>query len=319
LGSFNLGGSGAGRGAGRGGPGLGEFKFPGGGAGGFTGKGSQEFGNRDKPLGTGERPTGSQLGNFLGLPSDGGLGAGKKNPVGNNQERLSRLPNEHLQGRADYARRDLRNYNYRNYYSNDWYRRYPGAWYTTRWAYGNAWAAATWTAMNSWFGYGNIQPIYYDYGNNVTYQDNSVYVNGQDAGTSQQYYQQAQTLATDGADAQTNDDEQWMPLGVFAMTHESHSKADLLLQLAVNKQGVIRGNYTASLTNDTQPVQGSVDKQTQRAAWTIGKNTENVFETGIFNLTKDQAHLLVHFGQEKTEQWLLVRVKQDEQQPEGGE
>ena len=30
--------------------------------------------------------------------------------------------------------------------------------------------------------------------------------------------------------------------------------ADLILQLAVNKDGVIRGNDTATLTNDTKPV-----------------------------------------------------------------
>jgi hypothetical protein len=97
------------------------------------------------------------------------------------------------------------------------------------------------------------------------------------------------------------------------MSHEKQTKANLILQLAVNKQGIIRGNYTATMTNDTQPVTGSVDKKTQRAAWTIGKNKENVIETGIYNLTKDEAPVLVHFGKDKTEQWLLVRVKQDEQ------
>ena len=105
-----------------------------------------------------------------------------------------------------------------------------------------------------------------------------------------------------------------MPLGVFAMTHDKQTNADLILQLAVNKAGIIRGNYTATLTNDTKPVQGSVDKKTQRAAWTIGDNKENVLETGIYNLTKDEVPVLVHFGKDKTQQWLLVRVKQDESQ-----
>ncbi len=100
------------------------------------------------------------------------------------------------------------------------------------------------------------------------------------------------------------------------MTHDKQTNSNLILQLAVNKAGVIRGNYTATLTNDTKPVQGSVDKKTQRAAWTIGDNKENVIETGIYNLTKDQVPILVHFGKDKTEQWLLVRVKQDQQQPQ---
>jgi hypothetical protein len=60
------------------------------------------------------------------------------------------------------------------------------------------------------------------------------------------------------------DDGEWLPLGVFAMTHDNHPKADLILQLAVNKEGTIRGNYTATLVDHTLPVQGSVDKKTQR-------------------------------------------------------
>jgi hypothetical protein len=251
------------------------------------------------------------LGSFLGLPSDGGLHSVAGNRLGEDQRGLSRVPNADLARRADYVRRDFRG---GNFYSASWYRSYPGAWYPAGWAYGNAWAAATWDSMGNWFGYGDEQPVYYDYGNNVNYQDNSVTMNGQDMGTSDQYYQQAQTLASTGAEAQTTDDKQWMPLGVFAMTHDQQNKANLILQLAVNKEGIIRGNYTATVTNDTKPVQGSVDKKTQRAAWTIGDNKENVIETGIFNLTKDEAPALIHFGKDKTEQWLLVRLKQDQQQ-----
>ena len=126
--------------------------------------------------------------------------------------------------------------------------------------------------MNTWFAYDNVQPIYYDYGNNITYQDNSVYVDGQDVGTADEYYEQAQGLADTGAQAQTTDDTQWMPLGVFAMTHDDQTKPTLILQLAVDKNGTIRGNYTdTAVANDTKPVQGSVDKKTQRAAWTIGR------------------------------------------------
>ncbi len=177
----------------------------------------------------------------------------------------------------------------------------------------------TWGYLDGWFGYGNQDPIYYDYGNNVTYQDNSVYMNGQDVGTSDEYYQQAQDMASTGADAQATDDDQWVSLGVFAMTNDQQTKANLILQLAVNKAGIIRGNYTATLTNNTLPVQGSVDKKTQRAAWTIGDNKDNVIETGIYNLTKDEAPCLVHFGKDKTEQWVLVRIKDDSSSPSATE
>lgn len=80
------------------------------------------------------------------------------------------------------------------------------------------------------------------------------------------------------------------------------------MQLAVNKQGVIRGNYTDTVSHQTQAVQGSVDKQSQRVAFTVGDNTTTVVETGLYNLTKDEAPALMHFGADRTEQWLLVRI-----------
>ena len=51
-----------------------------------------------------------------------------------------------------------------------------------------------------------------------------------------------------------------MSLGVFAMTDDDHTKPNLILQLAVNKDGIIRGNYTATVTDHTKPVQGSVTR-----------------------------------------------------------
>ncbi len=44
----------------------------------------------------------------------------------------------------------------------------------------------------------------------------------------------------------------------------------------------------------------------------ITLSSENVIETGIHNLTKDEAPCLVHFGKGKTEQWVLVRLKDDQ-------
>ncbi|MBA3482548.1 MAG: protocadherin, partial [Pirellulales bacterium] len=85
---------------------------------------------------------------------------------------------------------------------------------------------------------------------------------------------------------------------------------DVSIQLAVSKDGVIRGNYTDSATNQNQVVQGSIDKQTQRAAFTVGDNKTSVIETGLYNLTKDEAPCLLHIGKDRTEQWLLVRLKQ---------
>jgi hypothetical protein len=81
----------------------------------------------------------------------------------------------------------------------------------------------------------------------------------------------------------------------------------------VNQNGDLRGNYTDAVTDHTLPIHGKVDQKTQRAAWTIGKKNDRVFETGIYNLTKPESPVLVHFGSDRTQQWLLVRVDQPKQ------
>lgn len=200
-------------------------------------------------------------------------------------------------------------------YGRGWYGTHPGAWYAAGWGARDAWAWASWASLGGWFGYGaNYAPIYYDYGNNVTYDNSNVYMNGQDAGTSADYYQQASSLADTGTEAEASADEEWLPLGVFALSHLGHHESKVAIQLAVDKQGVIRGNYTDTFTDHIMPVHGSVDKEQQRVAFTVGDKKSTVFETGLYNLTKDEAPLLIHFGQDRTEQWLLVRLKQPDDQ-----
>jgi len=201
------------------------------------------------------------------------------------------------------------NFDHWDNYGSGWYTAHPGAWAATGWAAGSVWRAATWNSIDDWFGYDSSNPVYYDYGNTVTYQDNSVYVNGQDMGTTDQYYDQADQLATAGAKSNAPEDGDWLPLGVFALTKKGQTKPNVTVQLAVNKQGVIRGNYTDNNDNTSQVIQGSVDKKTQRVAFTVGSNTTNVIETGLYNLTKDEAPCLLHFGKSRTEQWDLVRLK----------
>ena len=308
----------AGRGELAGGPSPGGF--PGGRSRGF-GTSRSEMGGTGarRPLGReglATRPGRQGLDKFLGLPSDGGLHALAGRHLGPDVRGLSRLPDASRRELGDRVRNGFRR---GDFYSDRWYRRYAYAWYPTLWAYGGVWDVTPWNSLYGWLGYSNAQPIDYDYGNNITYQDDAVYMDGEAVGTADEYYQQAQDLATqparkdDSPDAQT--DEAWMPLGVFAMTHDAQDDANLVLQLAVNQQGIIRGNYTAKLTDDTLPVKGHVDKKTQRAAWTIGNQTRNVLETGIYNLTHDEVPLLVHFGKDRTEQWLLVRLKPDKADP----
>ena len=82
----------------------------------------------------------------------------------------------------------------------------------------------------------------------------------------------------------------------------------MFLQLAVSKQGIISGTLQNVGTSKVQPIEGMVDKQTQRAAWTVQGQTRPIMETGISNLTQASTPALVHFADGTTQQWLLVRL-----------
>jgi hypothetical protein len=152
--------------------------------------------------------------------------------------------------------------------------------------------------------------VYYDYGSNVVYEGETVYVDGNSVGTTEQYAQQAIVIADTGKQAPATKEEEWLSLGVFAMVQGERKDSNDLFQLAVNKAGTIRGNFYNVLTDLALPVYGSVDKSTQRAAWTVGDNKEPIYEAGFANLTKPETTMMVHFGKGRSQQWTLVRVEQ---------
>ncbi len=106
-----------------------------------------------------------------------------------------------------------------------------------------------------------------------------------------------------------------MNLGVFGMVQGDETTANQIIQLTINKQGVIGGEYYNATTDTTEPLVGSVDKKSQRAAWTVGDNKKVVYEAGIANLTKPETTMLIHYGPDRTQQWTLVRI---DPQPEAG-
>ena len=204
------------------------------------------------------------------------------------------------------------NYNNWGIYSKGWYTNYPGAWFAAGWTANAIWNSATWGSAATYCGYSEQPPVYYDYGSNVVYEDSQVYVNGDSVGTTEEYYEKAASIASTGAKAAASPEGDWLPLGVFAFTKPENPNSDVTIQLAVNKDGLIRGNYSDSATKKNQVVQGSIDKESQRAAFTVGDNNANIIETGLYNLTKDEAPCLLHIGKDQTEQWLLVRLKNPE-------
>jgi hypothetical protein len=153
-------------------------------------------------------------------------------------------------------------------------------------------------------------PTPYYYGSTIYYEGDTVYVNQQPAGTSAQYYDQANTLASAGATVETAPSEDWLPLGVFAIAAADDTNATLTVQLAMNRQGVLRGNQFDMATGVNEIVKGSVDKQTQKVAWTAGADTSVVYETGLANLTQEQSTVLVHYGKDDAEVYSLLHINE---------
>jgi hypothetical protein len=202
------------------------------------------------------------------------------------------------------------NFNHYGCFHGGWWAQYPGAWRAAAWTTAAAvWGASTWGSCSTFCGY-PAEPVYYDYGTNVVYEGDSVYVNGDSVGTQEQYAQQAITLADTGKQAEASKEEEWLSLGVFAMVQGEGTDSNDLFQLAVNKAGVIRGNFYNVLSDTTMPVYGSVDPKSQRAAWTVGDRKDPIYEVGFANLTQSETTMLVHFGKDRTQQWRLIRVDQ---------
>jgi hypothetical protein len=171
--------------------------------------------------------------------------------------------------------------------------------------------------------FGWQQPIFFNYGlgGNVVIRNNMVYVDDRPYSTVAQYFQEATAIvgSVPRLDEQQAQQIEWMPLGVFAITSENVNASNTYLQLAVSKDGMIAGTYYNESTGAMHPIEGMVDERTQRAAWRAadGTNANIVMETGIFDLTQDEATALVHFGPDDTQVVVLVRLEEPQEQ-EGG-
>lgn len=193
-------------------------------------------------------------------------------------------------------------------------------WWGGHHPYSYWWHRPTWYALIGWFpGWGWHSPYYYGYGSggNVIYSNGWVYVNDQPVATYADYAYSAAELAAVPVPENPDVPTEWLPLGTFALSTGPDDKdPQRVLQLAVDQDGIISGTLYDETTDQTVAVQGRVDKETQRVAFTIGDNPDVVYESGIYNLTQDETPLLVHQG-DRTDIHLLVRLDAPEDAESG--
>src|SRR4029079_4637898 len=138
------------------------------------------------------------------------------------------------------------------------------------------WAPATFGAAAAFVDGITPDPVYIDYGMNVIYEGETVYVDNKPIPAAQ-YTQPMIDLAVTvempppplpppaqpaAAPAQpaAAPVAEWMPLGVFALAQEEKGDPVMFFQLSVNREGIISGAFTSTITADERPIAGQVDK-----------------------------------------------------------
>jgi len=229
--------------------------------------------------------------------------------------------------RANEIRGQARDF-YDGYFDDHWWGRAPWAYGYGYYGFGHYprnpwwwWRRASWADVSGFVDGCPTYPAYADYGDNVLYEGDNVYVDGQPMPADQYTGPiEDQTVNAQQPPPPTPPAEgqpaEWMPLGVFALAQEEKGDPILFLQLSVSRAGIISGGYSSTLTHDQRPVIGVLDKASQRVMWRIGANTDTLFETTLANLTQDVSPVAVHFGNTRTQTWLLVRMP--EPAPAGG-
>lgn len=206
------------------------------------------------------------------------------------------------------------NFTHWNYYGPRWWVRYPSYWWPRRWVVGTVWWVASWNTAARYVGIDD-PGIYYDYGENVTFDDENVFYEDNKISSTDEFYENANAIAEAGLDSKN---DEWMPLGVFAYVKDpDQTETERVLQLALNKDRAIRGNMHDLLTDKVIPVYGSAEKETQRVALKMEGNDSVVLEVGLYNLTNDEVPVLIHFSRDKRQDAMLIRLKNsEEKQPE---
>jgi hypothetical protein len=174
-------------------------------------------------------------------------------------------------------------------FSNDWYKNHPQALHFHN---NDNWEVATAIGVLGWLGWQSARP----YNNTVYIYDpvpvQTVIVNGQP------------TIQVDPINP-----ADWMTLGSYTLMTGSGDPGTRILQLSIDKQGNIRGNYYDMITNGTNNVIGLIDKNTQQARWTLDTNRQLTFVATLDQLTQPQGVVNVKLPGGQVQQWQLVRME----------
>ncbi len=250
--------------------------------------------------------------------SPGSTGARNPGTQANAANRNANLRNDPAARRDVDDRNPAENAAARNEpFSRDWYGAHPDAW---RYDHpdADAYAFAGAPGMYSWWGAsagrgaapvavpvpvggGGAAPLVQ--GNPAPVAANPANAAPADAGTA------PNGDADADANANATPPGDWLPLGVFALTHDnSPDEVNRALQLATNKSGELKGNQIDLLTDTTAEVHGRYEAKTKTLHWTIGKSNGVVFTAKVddFGKADKPIPVLAHYANGSSSRWLMT-------------
>ena len=211
--------------------------------------------------------------------------------------------------RADGIRDALENEFDNNHLFDDFWKNNPQAYYRFN-QNPVFWTWATAATVGSFFGGGYGYSDGGGGGGEYYYDEGTVYT-GEEEIPAEEYAEQAGEIVESAPEVENPDDMEWLPLGVFALAADENSGAatNMFLQLAVSKEGIVAGTYNNKSTDEVLSVEGMVDMESGRAAWTIAGQSAPIMETSLQNLTENETNALIHFADGTTQQWLMLHLE----------
>jgi len=161
-------------------------------------------------------------------------------------------------------------------FGDQWYRDHPQAWrYDNNQA--NIWVTGTVPGVYSWLGWGTMPPQY------------------------QAYYGNAPKF-----DASRFGD--WYPLGVFSLMSSPDDMGTRIVQLAVDRRGQLAGTYFDMISDTENRIVGELNRQTQRAEWSLRRNPDVTFRASVYRLLQPSGYVTVRLpgGDQR---WQFVRLE----------
>jgi hypothetical protein len=179
-------------------------------------------------------------------------------------------------------------------FTGAWYAEHPNAWRYTH-PYADWWVVAGAAGLGTWLGYSIAT-------SSATSSATATTTTA--TGTTAS----ASASATTAASAPPADLE-WLPLGVFAIAPQGTEQAHIYQQLAVSRKGELKGNSYDAVSDAVQPITGTIDRETRKAAWKVG--TGATFETTLDALLQTPSTVAMKAGT-ISQTWDLVRMEKPE-------